>query len=97
MSAKLLKLKAQDAEDVQIISAVLQDAIAPVCDMIWQPEQKNFIMVVQRLLLNPEDQVDLERICCAVNVRGVESAQIQGLDLNDRSRMLDLLMMMTEG
>jgi Protein of unknown function (DUF2948) len=97
MPTKLLKLKAKDAEDVQIVSAVLQDSIVPVCDIAWQPEQKTFIMVVQRLLLNPEDQADLERICCAVNLRGVESAQVQGIDLNDRARMLDLLMMMVEG
>jgi hypothetical protein len=84
-----IKLKAKDAEDVQVISAVLQDSIAPVCDMVFNPDDKNFIMVVHRL--NREAAVDgLERICCAVNMRGVEAAQLQGINLNQQSRRYDL-------
>ena len=75
----MLKLKAQDVEDLQVISAVLQDAIVPVCDMTWRPEDKNFIMVVQRLCREaaPLAAGKLERVCCAVNVRGVEQVQDQ--------------------
>ena len=45
----LLKLKAKDAEDIQVISAVLQDSIVPVVDMQYDAADKSFIMVVQRL------------------------------------------------
>ncbi|MFY9288788.1 MAG: DUF2948 family protein [Alphaproteobacteria bacterium] len=95
MSAQPLKLKAKDAEDVQVISAVLQDAIAPICDMVFDPAEKSFIMVVHRL--RRESGEGLERICCAINMRGVNAAQLNGLDLTQKSLMLDLLAVMLEG
>ena len=91
-----LKLKAKDAEDVQIISAVLQDAIAPILDMTYRPEDKNFIMVVHRLR-READGTPCERICCAVNLRGAESVQTYGIDLNRRDQMFELLALMQEG
>src|ERR1700722_368322 len=97
MPDKLLKLKAKDSEDIQVISAVLQDAIAPVSDMIWRAEEKNFVMVVQRLCREAEDDRILNRIRTAVNIQGVESVQTRGIDLGDMSRMLDLLMMTLDG
>lgn len=97
MTETLLKLKAKDAEDVQVISAVLQDAIAPVLDMVYKPEDKNFIMVVHRLRHEAAGTSGLERICCAINLRGAESVQTQGIDLTRRSQMLDLLAVMQEG
>lgn len=87
----LLKLKAKDAEDIQVISAVLQDAIAPVVDMHYIAADKNFVMVVQRLC-----REEKERVCCAVNVRGVENVQTQGFHSNDTERMLDLLALLPE-
>lgn len=93
MSDQSLKLKAKDAEDVQVVSAVLQDAIAPVCDMTFKAEDKNFIMVVHRLKREAEGR---ERVCCAVNIKGVEAAQLQGISLTQQSRMLDLLAVMTD-
>ncbi len=91
-----LKLKAKDAEDVQVISAVLQDAIAPVCDMVFNAEDKNFIMVVHRLKREASNDMGLERVCCALNIKGVQAAQLQGIDLHNQSQMLDLLAVMTD-
>jgi hypothetical protein len=92
MSA-LLKLKAKDAEDLQVISAVLQDAIVPVVDMQFNMQDNNFIMVVQRLCR--EDKK--ERICCAFNVRGVENVQTHGFSPSETELMLELLAVLPEG
>jgi hypothetical protein len=97
MTGKPLRLKAKDAEDVQVISAILQDAIAPVCDMIWRPEEKDFVMVVQRFCREHHEEGGepcFERVRCAVHVRGVESAQLQGIDQSRTEDMLDLLAVM---
>lgn len=93
-----LKLKAKDAEDVQIISAVLQDAIAPICDMAYRPEEKDFIIVVQRFCREPKaDSLPcFERVRCAVHVRGVENVQTHNVDLTKRDTMLDLLAVLPE-
>jgi len=91
----LLKLRAVDSEDVQVISAVLQDSIAPVCDMVFQAEDKKFVMVVQRLRRESDAKAN-ERICCALTINGITAVQTQGIDLDQRERMLDLLAIILE-
>lgn len=93
----MLKLKAKDADDLQVISAVLQDSIVPVCDITFNQSDKNFVMVTQRLCREDKNASPMERICCAFNLRGVESVQTQGINLQQQSRMLDLLAVMFEG
>lgn len=90
-----LKLQARDNEDIQVVSAVLQDSIAPVVDMHYLAPEKNFVMVVQRL--RRENEEKKERVCCALNLRGVESVQTQGFNPADTDVMLDLLALMPEG
>ncbi len=92
--SNLLKLRARDAEDVEVISAVLQDSIVPLCDMAFQVESKTFIIVAQRL--KRDAGKDAERICSALTIAGVKSVQTNGIDQNDTGRMLDLLALMLD-
>jgi len=96
MTTGLLKLRAQDAEDVQVISAVLQDSIVPVCDMAFQAETKSFVIVAQRLRREDGEAGACERICSALTVAGITSVQINGFDQKQRDRMLDLLAIILE-
>jgi hypothetical protein len=43
-----LKLRAGDKEDLAVIAALLQDALAPISDMVYLPEEKRFILVLNR-------------------------------------------------
>lgn len=43
-----LKLFALDAEDLEVVSAHLQDAVARVGDIAWMPAQKRFVVIVNR-------------------------------------------------
>lgn len=43
-----LKLFALDSEDLEIVSAHLQDAVARTGDIAWLPREKRFAMVVNR-------------------------------------------------
>ena len=95
MTDKPLKLRAKDDEDVQVVSAILQDAIAPLSDITYNPDAKNFIMVVHRLRREAA-QEGLERVCCAVNVQGVVQTQSQGIDQAHQARILDLLAVIPE-
>ena len=45
---KLLKLAALDDEDLQIISAHMQDAVLKVGDMSWMPSRARFALVANR-------------------------------------------------
>lgn len=43
-----LRLRASDAEDVDVLSAVLQDALVPLADMTYQKRERRFVMVANR-------------------------------------------------
>lgn len=90
-----LKLRAKDMDDLQVVSAVLQDAIAPVVDMHFLAGDHNFVMVVQRLCR--DEGTGKERVCCAFNMHGVERVQTHGFNPGDTDRMLELLAIMPEG
>lgn len=98
MKKDALKLLAKDVEDLEVVSALLQDAIAPVCDMAYQPSERMFVMVVNRFCwcerdVESEDNNNLchERVRCAVSVGGVANVQLHGLDLSERGKILELL------
>ena len=44
-----LKLAAADAEDLQILSARLQDAVVKLKNLVWLPKKRRFAAVVNRL------------------------------------------------
>ena len=44
----MLKLRAHDQEDLQVIAAHLQDAIVPVSEMLFLPHAQRFILVANR-------------------------------------------------
>ena len=94
-----LKLRAQDTEDVSVIAAILQDSIAPVCDMLYDPAAKNFVMIVHRFRWDESEKKSgtYERVHCAFDIAGVESVQHQGFTPFETSRMLDLLTMTLTG
>jgi len=96
MNGSMLKLRAKDAEDIQVISAVFQDSIVPTCDMVFQREEKTFIVVAQRLRRENENKDDFERICCALMLKGVMGVQTHGIDATDPVPMLDLLAIILE-
>lgn len=48
MTKPLLKLLAKDEQDLQVMAAVLQDAIVPVSDIAFKEAEKDFVMVVHR-------------------------------------------------
>ncbi len=96
MSNDKLKLRAKDAEDIQVISAVLQDSIVPVCDIAFQQDEDTFIVVAQRLRREKGEAGESERICCALTIKGVKSVQTHGFERKDSERILDLLAIIFE-
>lgn len=43
-----LKLRARDLQDLEVLAAMLQDAIVRPADMSYQPREKRFVMMVNR-------------------------------------------------
>ena len=52
-----LRLRARDPEDMDVIAALLQDALVPRADMAYLPQEKRFVMVANRFDW-PQEQGD---------------------------------------
>jgi hypothetical protein len=50
-----LKLRARDKEDFSVIAALLQDALLPISEMTYLPDEKRFVMVLNRYRWEAED------------------------------------------
>jgi hypothetical protein len=102
MNAAPLKLSARDDEDLQVIAAVLQDAIVPVCDMLYRPDEKKFLMVTHRFRWDEAVKTEassppcFERVHCALEIEGVEGVQKHCFDDAVCGGMLELLTILPE-
>ena len=89
-----LKLRAEDAEDLKIVAACLQDAIVPIVEVCYLPERSSFLMVANRFKWeSAEGDGPYERTHCVVTVLGVTAVRRRRVDLLDRALVLDLLTM----
>jgi len=97
MTMKPLKLRALDAEDLEVVSACLQDAVVPLSEITYLPGERRFAMVASRFRWEncgpDEDQDcgDYERINCGVVFDLVTRARTRNVDLTDRGQTFDLL------
>src|SRR5215813_15441067 len=88
-----LKLRAEDAEDLAIISACLQDALVPVRDLAFVPEDREFLLVANRFrweggLQPAPGEAGYQRILCGVTFREVMAVTYSGFRRSDAGRIL---------
>lgn len=99
-----LQLRAADAEDLMVLSSLLQDAIVPVAEMAFLPDEGRFVMILSRYRWEACASVTgraghgggPERVLCGVCFEAVEAATTRNLDLADREAMLELLTILPE-
>lgn len=93
-----LKLQAKDAEDIAVVSAILQDAIVATRDIAYQPEKQEFILVASRFRWEQAQapKPAYERVNCAVTISGVTAVQKQSLDQADKAALHELLAVLLE-
>jgi Protein of unknown function (DUF2948) len=92
--ADTLKLRAEDAEDLAVVSAVLQDALVPVADMAFLEDERRFVLVANRFRWERAAngmRPSLERTLAGVCFEGVTAVQKRGFSLAERDRLLGLL------
>lgn len=95
-TARLLKLRAEDEEDIRVISAIVQDAMVAVGDMAYVAEDRRFILVANRLR-RESGSAGLERIRCGVWFDEVKTVWRQRFSLRDAERILVLLAIRCDG
>ncbi len=91
-----LHLLGGDADDVKVISALLQDAVLPVTEMGWKPKQRRFAVLVNRFRWEDRPAAEAagrayERVRSVLVVEDVMAVRTQGFDRADRDLVLSVL------
>ncbi len=95
-----LRLRAQDADDLTVLSSLFQDAIIPGSDMYIDKANKRFVLVANRFCWErpPLDGVTLEdggtvyeRVLCGMQIFNVEYVQQSRMPANRSDSLLSLL------
>ena len=88
---KPLRLVAFDAEDLQVLSAMTQDAVLPVAQMAWQSSERRFALLLNRFRWEARGASQVERVQSVLSFEDVKAVQTQGFDRTDPDLVLSLL------
>ena len=83
-----LKLAASDAEDLEVLSARLQDAVLKLKNVSWQPRKRRFAAVVNRLQWEVGGKT---RVRAGLHFDGVLKVQSQKVKLGADEAVVSLL------
>jgi hypothetical protein len=84
-----VRLRAQDQDDLKVISALLQDALMPLADMAYFPEERRFMLAVNRYRW--EHTAERTRTHSLLSFQEVDKVLSRGLDRAKPNRMHSLL------
>lgn len=84
-----LKLAALDAEDLEVLSAHLQDLVVRIGDLVFLPRERRFALVGNRA--DRRVGGELRRRRAAVHFDRVTRVSARGVDRSDQSAVLNLL------
>ncbi|MCK6451806.1 MAG: DUF2948 family protein [Alphaproteobacteria bacterium] len=93
-----LRLKAEDEEDLTVLSTVLQDALVPVGDIAYLPDQRRLALVANRFCWEccPDEAAIRgdplqQRVLTAFVIDHVTGVKSQGIDRKQRDHLLEVL------
>ncbi|MGH7025515.1 MAG: DUF2948 family protein [Caulobacteraceae bacterium] len=91
MSArKALRLLAEDADDLEVISAALQDAVTHIGDIRWEKEARRLTIAFNRYRWEAADGHG-ERVVAGFQLGSVEAVRARNLRLDAKDAVLELL------
>ena len=89
----LMKLVALDRDDIEVVSAHVQDSVVKVADILWRPAEKRLVLAVDRfdwpaaMAASPE----LRRCRCALRFERVLACKCKNVDPAGKDNVLNLL------
>ncbi|MFK5996721.1 MAG: DUF2948 family protein [Rhodobacterales bacterium] len=94
--AQPLRLKARDADDLKIISTLVQDAVLPMKETAWQPDLKRFGMLLNRFRWEDKTQAEqghraYERVQSLLVIDSVETIASMGIDRHNKDQIISIL------
>ncbi|SDY65305.1 DUF2948 family protein [Citreimonas salinaria] len=91
-----LRLVAFDDEDLQVISALVQDSVLQGADIQWRPRERRLAFLLNRL--RHEDVAaaraagrPVERVRTVLTIEGAQHVASQGFDRDDTDTVLSVL------
>jgi hypothetical protein len=87
---KPLRLLAEDADDLAIIAAALQEADARIGDIEWDPTGRRLTLALDRLRRESAEDTS-ERVRAGVQLGGVLGVKTRRLDRADKDAVVQLL------
>src|SRR3546814_15186740 len=89
------RVRAEDADDLAVVSAYLQDAVVPVAEIGYRPAEQRFVMVASRFRWEKALRgrvaaagcEPMERVHCGVRFEEVKAVQERGVDHKARSEV----------
>ena len=91
-----LRLKALDSDDLNVMAALVQDAVFPAAEMRWDQKARRFALLLNRFRWEDADNARLrkrrfERVQAVLSVEDVVKVQSQGVDKSDPEMIFSLL------
>ncbi|MBI76461.1 MAG: hypothetical protein CMM53_01580 [Rhodospirillaceae bacterium] len=99
---QLLKLRANDKEDLAVISTVLQDSLITANEMLFLKKEFRFAFVANRFRWEDNNEKKLEdipvyeRVHCGICFDTVTNVRQKGLDQYRKSQIISLLSIVAE-
>lgn len=85
-----LNLGAEDADDLKVISALVQDAVLPANEMQWRAKERRFALLLNRFRWEDGGKRP-ERVQSVLTIDEVTGVSSQGIDRKDKDMILSLL------
>ena len=95
-----LKLVALDKEDIEVVSAHVQDALVKIANMFWKPRERRFVMALKRFDwvnaididgARDADAPGYRRCRTALRFERVNACKCRNLDQTNKDATLNLL------
>jgi hypothetical protein len=91
-----LRLRAETADDLAVIAALVQDAVAQTSEIAWARRHHRFALLINRFRWEDADAAaregrPFERVQALLSIDGVLKARANGVDPRDRDLVLALL------
>ncbi len=86
-----LRLQALDAEDLKVISALVQDAILPASEIRYERKRRRFAMLINRFRWEEQRDATAERVRTLLLIDDVLAVASQGVPRGDPDLVLSVL------
>ena len=91
-----IKLMAHDAQDLSVISALMQDAIGKTSEIAWLPEKRIFALVLNRFRWEDAETAKAEsrpyeRVRAGLHIEDVSAAKFTGFDIAKGQEAFEIL------